>query len=283
MLTITPKDHHGFTLSEMLVSVAILILLVLFVSGLFSSAASVTTASNKHIDCDLQARQLFDRMATDFAQMVKRQDVDYYIKSNVDAEPGNDRIAFFSQVPGYYPSTGSQSPTSLVAYRVNSDNSSASFNKMERMGKGLLWNGVSTTHTPFTFGLTAIINNWPSATDSSSSDPDYETIGPQVFRFEYFYFLKDGTVGVIPGAPGMQDVAAISVCIAVIDPKSKVLLSNSQLSTLAGRMDDFSISMRPGDLLVQWQTALDNTNDMPRAAISAIHLHHHSFHLLPKF
>jgi prepilin-type N-terminal cleavage/methylation domain-containing protein len=283
MLTITPNDHHGFTLAEMLVSVAILILLVLFVSRLFSSAASVTTVSNKHIDCDLQARQLFDRMATDFAQMVKRQDVDYYIKSNVDTEPGNDRIAFFSQVPGYYPSTGSQSPTSLVAYRVNSDNSSASFNKMERMGKGLLWNGVSTTHAPFIFGLTAIINNWPSATDSSSSDPDYETIGPQVFRFEYFYFLKDGTVGGIPGAPGMQDVAAISVCIAVIDPKSKVLLSNSQLSTLAGRMDDFSISMRPGDLLVQWQTALDNTNDMPRAAISAIHLHHHSFHLLPKF
>lgn len=280
---IAPKDHHGFTLSEMLVSVAILILLVLFVSRLFSGAASVTTASNKHIDCDLQARQLFDRMATDFSEMVKRQDVDYYIKSNVDTEPGNDRIAFFSEVPGYYPSTGSQSPTSLVAYRVNSDNSSASFNKMERMGKGLLWNGVSITHTPFIFGLTAIINNWPSATDSSSADPDYETIGPHVFRFEYFLFLKDGTVGVVPGAPGLADVAAISVCIAVIDPKSKVLLSNSQLSTLAGRMDDFSVSMRPGDLLVQWQTALDNTNDMPRAAISAIRLYHHSFHLLPKF
>lgn len=267
----------------MLVSVAILILLVLFVSRLFSSAANVTTAGNKHIDCDLEARQLFDRMATDFAQMVKRQDVDYYTKSNVDTEPGNDRIAFFSQVAGYYPSTGSQSPTSLVAYRVNSDNNSPSANKMERMAKGLLWNGVSATHTPFIFGPTAIINNWPSATDSGSSDPDYETIGPQVFRFEYFFFLKDGTVGVTPGAAGMQDVAAISVCIAGVDPKSKVFLSNSQLGTLAGRMEDFSISMRPGDLLVQWQTALDDTDDMPRAAVSSIRLHHHSFHLLPKF
>jgi prepilin-type N-terminal cleavage/methylation domain-containing protein len=280
---ITANDHHGFTLAEMLVSVAVLTLLVLFLSRLFSSAASVTTASNKHIDCDLQARQLFDRMATDFAQIVKRRDVDYYIKSNLDTETGNDRIAFFSQTPGYYPSSGSQSPTSLVAYRVNSDSSSPSFNKMERMGKGLLWNGVSTTNTPLIFGLTTIINNWPSATDSGSSDPDYETIGPQVFRFEYFYFLKDGTLGVIPGAPGLQDVAAISVCIAVVDPKSKVLLSNSQLSTLAGRMDDFSTSMRPGDLLAQWQTALDDTNDMPRAGISAIRSYQHSFHLLPKF
>jgi hypothetical protein len=267
----------------MLVSVAVLTLLILFVSRLFSNAASVTTAINKHIDCDLQARQLFDRMTTDFAQMVKRQDVDYYIKSNVDTETGNDRIAFFSLVPGYYPSSGSASSTSLVAYRVNSDSTSLSFNKMERMGKGLLWNGVSATKIPFIFGLTAIINNWPSATDNSSSDPDYETIGPQVFRFEYFYFLKDGTLGAIPGVPGMQDVAAISVCIAVVDPKSKVLLSNWQLSTLAGRMEDFSISMRAGEPLARWQTALDNTADLPRTAVSAIRLYQHSFHLVPKF
>jgi hypothetical protein len=48
-------------------------------------------------------------------------------------------------------------------------------------------------------------------------------------------------------------------------------------------MDDFSISMRPGDLLAQWQTALDDANDMPPAGISAIRLYHHTFHLLPKF
>ena len=283
MLVITPKGRHGFTIAEMLVSVGVLTLLILFVSHLFSSAASVTTAASKHIDSGLQARQLFGRMTADFAQMVKRPDVDYYIKSNVDTETGNDRIAFFSQVPGYYPSSGSAGPTSLVAYRVNSDSSSPSFNKMERMGKGLLWNGVSTTKLPFIFGLTAIITNWPSAADSSSSDPDYEIVGPQVFRFEYFYFLKDGTLGITPGAQGMQDLAAISVCIAVVDPKSKVLLSNSQLSNLAGRMEDFSISMRTGELVAHWQTALDNTTDLPRTAISAVRLYQHSFHLLPKF
>ena len=37
---------------------------------------------------------------------------------------GNDQIAFYSAVPGYYPPTGSQSPVSLVAYRVNSDSTS---------------------------------------------------------------------------------------------------------------------------------------------------------------
>ena len=76
------------------------------------------------MDADSQARQLLDRMAVDFAQMVKRSDVDYYVKSSAASplrhvlQPGNDQIAFYSAVPGYYPPTGSQSPVSLVAYRV---------------------------------------------------------------------------------------------------------------------------------------------------------------------
>jgi prepilin-type N-terminal cleavage/methylation domain-containing protein len=283
-MTISQRPH-GFTLVEMLIAMAILALIVIFIGRLFSSAASVTAAGNKHIDCDLQARQLFNRMAVDLAQMVKRPDVDYYVKSVVDLQTGNDRLAFFSQVPGYYPSTGFQSPTSLVAYRINSNSGSPSFNKIERMGKGLLWNSVSSTTEPMIFGLTAIVNNWPAATSSTSADPDYETIGPQVFRFEYFYFLTNGSLADNPGAAGMRDVAAISVCIAVVDPTSKILLSNAQISTLAGRMNDFSPSpsMRPDDLLARWQSALDGTRDMPRSAISAIRLYQRSFQLLPKF
>lgn len=277
----------GFTLAEMLLSITIFALIIVFVSRLFNSAVSITTTGTKPIDCDLQARQLFDRLAADLAQMIKRTDVDYYVKSNVNTEVGNDRIAFFSQIQGYYPSTGSQSPTSLVAYRIYSPSPTPSpcpnCNKMQRMGKGLLWNGVSPTSTPMVFGTAAIVNTWPAATDSSASDDDYEMVGPQIFRFEYFYCVKGGSFAVNPGSPGMQDVAAISVCIAVVDPKSKVLLSDSQITTLAGRMNDFSASMAPGDLMAQWQSALDNTTDMPRPTISAVRLYQRSFQLLPKF
>ena len=68
---------------------------------------------------------------------------------------------------------------------------------------------------------------------------DSEVIGPQVFRFEYYYLLKDGTFSDIPwinsthsSVSGMQDVSAIVVDIAVIDPKSKVLLNNAQIHDL---------------------------------------------------
>src|SRR5437016_7380518 len=116
--------HHsrGFTLAELLVSVGVLVLLVLVATQLLNSAATITTLGHKQMDADSQTRQLLDRMAIDFAQMVKRSDVDYYVKSSAIAplrnvlQPGNDQITFYSTVPGYYPpgsSFGSQSPVSL--------------------------------------------------------------------------------------------------------------------------------------------------------------------------
>src|SRR5262249_24029867 len=97
---------NGFTVVEILVSVAVLVVLVLFLSRLFSSAAAVTAAGNKRMDSDAQIRPLFDRMAVDFAQMVKRSDVDYYLKSSTNPQPGNDQIASFAPFPVITHQTG---------------------------------------------------------------------------------------------------------------------------------------------------------------------------------
>ena len=61
------------------------------------------------MDSDSEAREVFDRMAIDFAQMVKRSDVYYLSARHRDQTraggtmAGNDQIAFYSTVPGYYP------------------------------------------------------------------------------------------------------------------------------------------------------------------------------------
>src|SRR4029077_19344930 len=197
----------AFTLAELLVTVAVLVLLVLLFTQLLNSAATITTLGHKQMDADAQARQLLDRMAIDFAQMVKRNDVDLFAKGTLAPKSlggtmaGNDQIAFYSAVPGYYPSTGSQSPVSLVAYRVNSLSGATAFNKLERLGKGLVWNGVSATDKPVVFMPLTISATWTAATSSSLADPDgnYEIIGPQVFRFEYCYLLKaNGSLSITP-------------------------------------------------------------------------------------
>jgi hypothetical protein len=276
----------------------VLVLLVLLFSQLLNSAATTMTLGNKRMDADSQARQLLDRMATDFDQMLKRTDVSYYVKTSGNIQPANDQIAFFSSVPGYYNQAGYNSKASLVAYRLNANPASASYNKVERMGKGLALNGAYTTAIPLLFldstinPTTTIQNTWPAATSRTASDPDYEVAGSHVFRFEYYYLLSSNLGNQLSAGPwsstdtfSVKDVAAIVVAIAVIEPKSRVLLTTANMEKLAGTngqtspLVHFTTGSVPGQLLSTWQTALDGITDMPRPAISGIRLYERYFYL----
>src|SRR5436190_31554 len=215
-IAIMRRRRSAFTLVELLVSVVVLVIVIFMVSQLMSSTSAVTRTGNKHIDTDTQARVVFDRMALDFAQMLKRTDIDYYVKQRSgynghgnghgwgqgkNGDKGSDQMAFFSAVPGYYPS-GAQSPISLVAYRVTESTQSwaaGSYGRLARMAKGLHWAGVddnNATNNPYPIifapgqvtagtgpwgisgpsGWQAAINN--DNTQNTSSDADYEVIGP---------------------------------------------------------------------------------------------------------
>src|SRR5437773_2320331 len=264
------RRRSAFTLVELLVSVVVLVIVIFMVSQLMSSTTAVTRTGNKHVDTDTQARVVFDRMAMDFAQMLKRTDIDYYVKQRSgynghgnghgwgqrkNGDKGSDQMAFFSHVPGYYPTgytVGQQSPISLVAYRVNEGNANndPAYGRLERMAKGLGWNGLISnpnTNSPYpivflpqTIGnisaWSASINNDNS---NASKDADYEVIGPGVFRFEYYYVLKNGRVTDWPwdrfdypdqltiSNPlqlGLSQVEAIAVSIAVVEPASRALI-----------------------------------------------------------
>ena len=140
-------------------------------------------------------------------------------------------------------------------------------------------------------GSPVTINNiWSAATTTATDTDYYDLIGAYVFRFEYYYLLKNGSLSATPWdtsaghsrVSGLQDVAAVAVAIAAIDPKSRVLISDSQLTTLAARLSDFTTSMAPGALLNQWQTTLDGITDMSRPAIQGVRIYERYFYLLPK-
>jgi prepilin-type N-terminal cleavage/methylation domain-containing protein len=314
---------RGFTLVELLASVFVLAIIILMVAQLMNNAAAITRTGNKHISTDTQARDVFDRMASDFAQMLKRTDIDYFVKGPASynshghgnghgwgqghgtTQQGSDQIVFFSQVPGYN-STGYswQSPLSLVAYRVNQNTNvgNPAYLRLQRMGKGLLWNGVDNrTNNNATYPIVfldqtiAAIGPWSAAINNdnsnASADSDYETIGPGVFRFEYYYLLKNGTLTDVPWdrvarpnqttltSPqkiGLTDVESISVAIAVIDSTGRALIdaaNSNSLNDLALDMADFTTAhgrgvgnqKNIGDLEYSWYTTLvgDATQGIP--------------------
>jgi hypothetical protein len=291
---------RGFTLAELLVTVGVLVVLILLFTQLFNSAATVTTLGHKQMDADSGARELLDRMAIDVMNMVKRSDVFYHLKSSTTAtdcpftttppecgmQAGNDEMAFYSNVPGYYASgtTGSQQgPVSLVGYRINSTATTLG-NKMERLGAGLVWNGVSPANLPSNPVIFwAALDPWNPAKYATTSTLDI--VGPNVFRFEYCYLRKNGTLAATPWytastVSGMQDVAAIVVDIAAVDPKSRGVLSNAQVTTLAGTLADYS-GQGPGGLMSNWRTAIDTNTSLPRVALSSVRLYERYLYLSP--
>ena len=299
---------RGFTLAELLVSVFVLSIIILMVALLMTSASAITRNGHTHISTDTQARAVFDRMAVDFAQMLKRTDIDYYVKGPTNynghgnghgwgqrkqtGQQGSDQIAFFSQVPGYYPASGAQSPISLVAYRVNEGaNTNPVFLRLQRMGKGLLWNGVDNpnrqpTQSQFTSPMVFLpltiggaSPRWPDAVSGSTANADYETIGPGVFRFEYYYLIKNGRLDDVPWDKfarstqttltnpqriGLADIEAIVVAIAVIDSTARALVDPNSLTDLASDMADFRSAhgrgnggtRNIGDLEYSWTATL---------------------------
>jgi len=327
---------------ELLVSLVVMTIIILMVAQVMNNAAATARTGNKHIDTDTQARIVLDRMAMDFRKMLKRTDIDYYIKAPLgyrnpkahgngqklkSGELGNDQMAFYSEVPGYYPA-GSQSPLSLVAYRINNNSASATYLQLERMGKGLLWNGVnngttSTSPYPIIFATGQIIASctnkcpctgttgpwagpWAAAICDSNSDSAYETIGPGVFRLEYYYLLKDGSITDAPRITGavnwgdstplsaklnaFSDVEAIAVVIAVIDPASRsIVFPSGALFNLMSDMADFKNAngkgigaQKIGDVENNWNLAVQSaaqtgaTNDgsaFPPAAASAVRIY----------
>src|SRR5438874_3674711 len=108
----------AFTLIELLLAIGVLAMLVALVGRLLSSATLAIHQSGNRMDSDSQVRIVFDRMANDFATMVRRQDVDYiFAKQN-----GNDTMYFFSEATKYFDQSiadSAKSSVALVGYRVN--------------------------------------------------------------------------------------------------------------------------------------------------------------------
>ena len=331
-----PRRTAGFTVAELLVSIVVVVIITLIASQVMTSATAITRTGNKHFDTDTQARVVLDRMALDFAQMVKRTDVDYYIKQpnkynghgnghgcglGRNGDKGSDQMAFYSQVPGYYPpgTAAEQSPISLVAYRVNEGApTSDRYGRLERMAKGLRWNGVdNSTGNSATYPIVFATGQFPGGNQGScpyagttgpwaarspgwsaaicndngnwSQDPDYEVIGPGVFRFEYYYLLKNGRVTdwpwdrfdyptqltiYNPVALGLTQIRAIAVSIAVIDPASRALIQQADAANptaygdildLAAELPDFKNSCGQGNgqraigsLELQWKGVIES-------------------------
>jgi len=227
-------------------------------------------------------------------------------------QAGNDQMAFYSEADGYFSGTatpaGTQKSTvSLVAYNIATDPYSGQ-PVLRRMGKGLGWepstavagstsNWANVAYLPVTMP-SWYLTYYPGRTGVyDNTDPDYKTVGDLVFRMEYNYLIKatsthaarlsitpwDTTVSTHTSISGFQDVAAIVVTLAVLDPASRVIINNNNYTNLTGSTY-FTDATDGADVAAAWNAEANSAtfaSDMgiPKSAASAVRIYERYFYL----
>ena len=150
---------------------------------------------------------------------------------------GNDQIAFRAPRPV---TTTDRLIKPAVTCRIPGKRR----HQLERMGVGLVLNGAyRPRYRLFANANPSYLAECDRSHCRAATRPRAQEIGPEVFRLEYYYLVscnpsivKSPSVGLEQRSVvnGLRSVAAIVVAIAVIDPRSKVLLSNPNIATRSG-------------------------------------------------
>ena len=302
-------NRSGFTLIELLTAISVLTLMLLMVSQLVNSAATVMSTSGRHLDADTQARLLFNRMALDISGMMKRTDIDYSCFKNAVSNPqvGNDQMAFYSETHGYFsgasqPAGTGKADLSLVAYMVANDTTSST-PVLQRLGKGLGWEPADTSATPAWNNVAylpiTLSSRWPNLFSTTTPDADYRTVGDLVFRMEYTYLLKPtttqaATLSITPyygttghtTINGFKDVAAIVTTIAMLDNSSRKLVNDytNLTSSLPDAKSPLTDTTYNGHVASAWNAVVNSptfstTVNLPKTAVSSVRVYERYFYL----
>jgi len=201
------SDVPAFTLIELLVASAVFLLVAVAVAAIVSSTAQVSGLARSKIRAEGIVNQVFDRMAADFQRAVLRAD----LPDRFEKLAGNDILTFFARADAY---TGDRG-ISKISYKVDDGN-------LLRGAEGFSW--VITGPLPQLplIGTTPDSPSDPTATVFTETmeplilDPEnFERLGSGVFRMEYCFLLKDGTLSTVPV---IQLLGVLNALAATISP-----------------------------------------------------------------
>lgn len=292
----------GFTLIELMVSIAVLGLLGGMVMQLLGSASRLTTNSRKTGDCDTEARFVLDQISADLSRRVRRPDVDAFVAKL----KGDDRLYFFSETPGYSPTLKAQerSTVSLVGYRLQVPTSGGGPYTLQRYARALPWASTpSETALPFVVLSGTSNNPLPATTlagasqtgsggtfpkvlgQDKSEDIYYQSIGGNVIRFEISLLRKpnlstpakpvparvlaDAEIPLELSKFGFSNVSAVIVTIAVVDPGASLRTTSSTVEGLA--LQDTNPTDFPLYPLDKWnKTFLSKAGSLPKPLANGV-------------
>lgn len=212
------NPQGGFTLIEMLVSMAVLTLMIVLVSQLTSQANITINTSSRQMDAASDAGAALDRLGANLAGIVSAQGIAPVVYKNTPSAPSgensgtlNDGIAFICNARPRNRSSVQTSPNNFIrmammGYRVRAfPDDLLGGTKVPKLswGDGTVSFSTATGSVQNAqyakSGLqNAIITVAGDLTDGTDNMIKPEVLGQGIFRFELCFLLDDGTVASAP-------------------------------------------------------------------------------------
>jgi len=239
--------HSAFTLIEMLVATSVLALIALFITQIISMSSNSISANSKKLDAVADGRFALDRIGSDLAARLRRTDV----PTRFQKEDGNDKFAFYAEVPGY---SGTRE-SSLVEYRIST--AASTKYQLERGVSAIGWTGSPEIA-------------FQSSTLPQLADSEFDLISTGILRLEFCFLMDSGRVET--AFTDWKSVRAIIVAVAALDPASRKMLANTELQAIADALPDPLDNETP---ITAWQAEINKpgfAGDIPLKAKQGIRL-----------
>jgi prepilin-type N-terminal cleavage/methylation domain-containing protein len=221
--------QRGFTLIELIVTMAILTIILTMALQVTESARNSIKLTESKSSNDAIARKTFDRINRDLSQMLVRKDVRIEFKP----KSGNDEIAFLTQSKGFTASGDiGERGVSLVSYSLQHD--PAVGEKLLRGSRGHLF-----TDTPGdALKLDADLPFPVIAPDN------LQLLSNNIIRFEVEYLIQANTGVTLEVNPPVtsEKLRGLVITLVTLDDRGRRAIKPGTLESLAARFPDAVIA-----------------------------------------
>lgn len=207
--------RSGFTLVELIVAIAILVIVGLGLSQVLGLSLQTWQQGLIRADCYTKARVVLDAATADIQRGVFRPDLKNFPAST--ATPPT--FTFYTRAAGMSTGTGSVRPISLVTYQLSTSPNLQGY--LLRSENTIDWGASNPILNVFQQPLLPVTAATPPA-----AGPPNDLLSTGIVDFEMIFLLSDGTTVLAKNyqSPTAVPVVMIGVAVAVIDDKVLALL-----------------------------------------------------------
>jgi prepilin-type N-terminal cleavage/methylation domain-containing protein len=261
-----PSGRSGFTLIELMVTMAILSIILIMAVQVTETARAASRLTESSSVNDAIARRTFDRIARDLSQMVVREDARIEFTSKL----GNDEFAFITRTTGLTAgATVGDRGVSVVSYSLIHDADVGA--KLVRGSRGHLFAGSGND----------ALNLNRDVPFPATPAANLHSLSNNVIRLEIEYLVESvsGVITRVVTAPTTsENLRGLVVTLVTLDDRALRAIKPARLAALAANFPDASTE----DTLKVWSDkrntlAKSGISGMPKLVAQSIHAYQRTF------